>query len=179
LEKYEKKPALHNETYKYYEETFEITGGAVLLLTMALHPSPGSSSSTGDRSPTPPPREREGIETIDEATDEVAFSDDAPAGGNESDDDNSVGATPIDDTLEGTEDSIDTQLLITTDWTVGIVATTEKCCVILSAKTPEVQALFCGNAADSCTRRTHHKKQMAETRRAPPGIYEGVLNASK
>jgi hypothetical protein len=118
------------------------------------------------------PREREEVETIDEATDGAAFADGASAGGNESDDDDSVGIIPIDDTLEGAEDSIDThQPLITTDRTGEIIAsTTEMCRVILSVKTPEGQALFCENSADTCTQRTHCKKQSAEARRAPPGI---------
>jgi hypothetical protein len=69
--------------------------------------------------------------------------------------------------------------MTTTDRTGEIRATEDFCRVIMATKTPEGQSLSCGNSAPTCSRRTHQVKQLDGSPRAEPGVYEGVLNASK
>jgi hypothetical protein len=126
------------------------------------------------RDPMAPPR----VDTIDETTDEAALPDDLDDG-NESDEDPSVVGDVGEDLLEGASGSLDTARITLTDRAGEFPATASMCRVILSSRTPEGQLLFCGNTAIGCTRRAHLTKQMDGSKRAEPGVYEGVLNVSK
>jgi hypothetical protein len=53
------------------------------------------------------------------------------------------------------------------------------CRVLLAAKNPEGQVLFCGNPALLCKRRTHQEKQADHSKRAMVGVYEGVRRSNR
>jgi hypothetical protein len=99
--------------------------------------------------------------------------------GNESDDDASVEVDLRDDPQDDTLGSFDTAPIIVTNRTGEFRATEDMCRIILSSRSPEGQALFCGHSAHLCTRRTHQVKQSDGSDRAVPGVYEGVLNSSR
>jgi hypothetical protein len=142
---------------------------------MVVHPVGGSISTAIG---SPESLENDRVETIDEITGETVPEPDSPAD-NESDDDESFAPDTREAPGEDTQGSLDTVPITTTDRTGEIQALDSMCRVVMVTKTPEGQALFCGNPADTCARRTHQVKQADGSKRADVGIYEGVLNSSK
>jgi hypothetical protein len=108
-----------------------------------------------------------GLETPDNESDDDLS--DAPLG-------DDVGVV---DSQDDAQDSVETAPLVTTDRVEEIASKETQCRVIITSKTPDGFTLFCGMPADSCTRRSHRQKQPFPSKRAAPGVYEGVLNASK
>jgi hypothetical protein len=101
-----------------------------------------------------------------------------PPDGNESDDDVSVTDEPPPGETEGLQGSLDTIPLSTTDRAGEMKADEDMCRVILAAKNPEGQILFCGYPALLCKRRTHQEKKLDLTKRTDPGVYAGVLSSN-
>jgi hypothetical protein len=139
----------------------------------SMEPAIDSPAAVVDDPDVPPGDDTEGasdgvgLETPDNESDDDLS--DAPPG-------DDVGVV---DSQDGAQDLVETAPLVTTD-RVGEIASKEtQCHVIMASKTPDGFTLFCGMPADSCTRRSHHQKQPFPSKRAAPGVYEGVLNASK
>jgi hypothetical protein len=151
---------------------------------MVIHPQPDASDINPD---SPEPDTNRATDLLDAAPPVETVGDDGEEPepdppltlGNESDDDASVEGDPRDDPQDDTLGSFDTAPIIVTDRTGEFRATDKMCRVILSSRSPEGQALFCGNSAHLCTRRTHQVKQSDGSDRAAPGVYEGILNSSQ
>jgi hypothetical protein len=118
------------------------------------------------------------VETVNEPTGTVQPEDGSPDG-IESDDDASEAPNVDDEPQDATIGSFDTAPIIVTDRTGEINATEDMCRLILSSRSPDGLVIFCGNPADLCAQRTHQVKQAGGSECAAPGVYEGVLNASK
>jgi hypothetical protein len=119
------------------------------------------------------------VETVEDEGEETE-PDPTLTPGNESDNDASVEVDPRDNPQDDTLGSFNTAPIIVTDRTGEFRAMEEMCRIILSSRSPEGQALFCGNLAHLCTRRTHQVKQSDGSDQAVvPGVYEGVLNSSR
>jgi hypothetical protein len=94
--------------------------------------------------------------------------------GEESDDDESARQGG-----DGTQDSLDTVPNDITDRAGEIVHKGQLCGVQMSVKTPSGEPLFCGYLSDICRRPKHQAKQRDPTLCVKPGVYSGVLNATK
>jgi hypothetical protein len=138
---------------------------------------PRASANPTDEASSPDSFEQLGVETIDEQTGEALPAD--LTNDNESDDDVSVTEVPPPGETDGSQGSLDIIPLSMADRAGKMKADDDMCRVILAAKNPEGQTLFCGNPALLCKRRTHQAKQLDPTNRADPGVYEGVLSSNR
>jgi hypothetical protein len=104
---------------------------------------------------------------------------DEQAMGNESDEDESTALDKEVGLDEKGQASLDTAPLDVTNCAGEIIHKGQLCGVIMSAKTPEGERLFCGYLSEVCRRPKHQQKRLDPALCVTPSVYSGVLNSTK